>query len=123
MDNETDHMPPFSLRLSRDERSILENDAGVMPVGAYIRARLFDAPSPRKSQTRPKYKDKLLSQILAELGASRLSSNLNQLAKASNNGKLPVNSETEQAINQAAADIEDMKVMLSKALRLDEEGS
>ncbi|MEJ2681299.1 MAG: plasmid mobilization relaxosome protein MobC [Gammaproteobacteria bacterium] len=34
---------------------------------------------------------KALSQVLAELGQSRIANNLNQLAKASNTGSLPVN--------------------------------
>ncbi len=33
--------PPFSLRLSFEERARLERDAGDMPLGAYIRERLF----------------------------------------------------------------------------------
>ena len=34
--------PPFSLRLTVEERSRLDQDAGNVPLGAYIRSRLFD---------------------------------------------------------------------------------
>ena len=37
--------PPFSLRLTFEERARLERDAGDMPLGAYIRSRLFDQPA------------------------------------------------------------------------------
>lgn len=32
---------PFSLRLTFDERTALEQEAGHLPLGAYIRSRLF----------------------------------------------------------------------------------
>ena len=38
---EQKHPKPFSLRLSFDERGILEHDAAGKALGAYIRERLF----------------------------------------------------------------------------------
>ncbi|MEJ2755984.1 MAG: plasmid mobilization relaxosome protein MobC [Gammaproteobacteria bacterium] len=65
-------------------------------MGAYIRERLLngeEAPrkKPKKRKKRPIKDIKALSQVLAELGQSRIANNLNQLAKASNTGSLPVN--------------------------------
>jgi hypothetical protein len=53
------------------------------------------------------------------LGQSRLSSNLNQLAKAVNTGSLPVTPETERELRQAARDVMVMRRMLIDALGLD----
>jgi len=111
--------PPYSLRLTQEERQRLKHAAGNMPLSAYIRERLFDTPSPRKRSFRQPIKDEeTLAKLLTELGQSRLSNNLNQLAKASNSGSLPVTPETEQAIHQACEDVDRMKKYLVKALGL-----
>lgn len=120
--NERDKKPtPFSLRLSESERDYLEKISGDVPLGAYIRAKILDEPMPRKIYRKPKkaLKDqKALAQVQAMLGASRISSNLNQLAKAMNSGSLPVNKETREAIIQACKDIEFMRKELVRALGL-----
>lgn len=44
---------PFSLRLTIEERTALEMGAGNKPLGAYIRAKLFEGEeAPRKVRTR-----------------------------------------------------------------------
>jgi len=113
------YAPPFSLRLTFEERQRLDQESGNVPLGAYIREQLFDTPSPRKRVFRqPVKNEKTLAKLLTELGQSRLSSNLNQLAKASNSGSLPITSETEQALNQACEDVEMMRQYLIQALGL-----
>jgi hypothetical protein len=52
------------------------------------------------------------------LGQSRLSSNLNQLAKAVNTGALPVTPETESEIVAACASVTAMRYDLLNALGL-----
>ena len=117
---------PFSLRFTQEERQRLENLAGSMPLGTYIRARLFEKAGNAGSlqrRTRGKFpvKDhKLLAQLLARLGASRLASNLNQLARAANSGSLSLNPDTESALKSAARDIASMKRMLMTALGIAE---
>lgn len=118
--------PPFSLRLTPDERQQLENQAGRLSLGAYIKAILFPsetAGQSRKPRTRSKslVKDyKVLAEVLAKLGASRLASNINQLAKAVNSGSLPVTPETEAALQTACRDLRAIKHMLMKALGIRE---
>ena len=115
--------PPFSLRLSAEERQRLEAMAGRQPVGAFIRDRLFgqQANLPRQRHARSTIKDdKSLSQVLARLGQSRLSSNINQLARAANSGSLPVTPETESALVSASRDIAAIKALLMKALGIRE---
>ena len=63
--------PPFSLRLTQDERVRLEADAGRQPLGGYIKSRLFDgAPPKRRRKTAPVYDDKQIAMVLAVLHAA-----------------------------------------------------
>ncbi len=116
--------PPFSLRLSPDERAILERNAAGVPLGTYIRNRLFEgtslsSPGRRRSLV---HDHKIIAKLLAELGRSHLASNVNQLAKAANLGILPLGPETEAAIARACSSIELMRNMLLKALGLPDAG-
>ncbi len=116
---------PFSLRLSFDERARLEQDASGMALGAYFRDRLFgEDAAPRQTRGHFPVKDyAALGRVLAALGQSRLSSNLNQLAKAVNTGSLPVTPETEDDLRQACKDIQAMRRDLLIALGLQETGT
>ncbi|MBI1274521.1 hypothetical protein GC177_00930 [bacterium] len=108
---------PFCLRLSFEERAKLEQEAGNMSLGAYIRSRLFDRPTPRKRRLhRPVADQTLLAQLLTALGASRLAANLNQLAKAANSGSLPVTPDTEQHLHDACREVRSIRSLLMKAL-------
>ncbi|MEW8051127.1 MAG: plasmid mobilization relaxosome protein MobC [Candidatus Thiodiazotropha sp.] len=111
---------PFSLRLTFDERSALEQEAGHLPLGAYIRSRLFGgSEAPRKVRTRPRKPikdDRTMASLLGALGQSRIANNLNQLAKAANMGSLPVTPDTEKAINEACSAVQDMRRQLMQAL-------
>ncbi|MCF3932873.1 hypothetical protein L1787_05520 [Acuticoccus sp. M5D2P5] len=109
---------PFSLRLTHEERARLLADAGRKPVGAYIRDRLFgDEASPRKRRGASPVKDhESLGRVLGALGQSRLSANLNQLARAVHTGSLPVTPETEADLKQACRDVAAMRADLLRAL-------
>ncbi len=112
---------PFSLRLSFDERGILEHDAAGKALGAYIRDRLFgDDVTPRTVRGKAPVKDHAaLGRVLGALGASRLSANLNQLAKAVNTGSLPVTPETEEDLRRACAAVIAMREDILNALGRD----
>lgn len=117
--------PPFSLRLTFEERQQLEADAGDMPLGAFIRKRLLgDGAAHRKRKGNSPVKDKAaLARVLGALGQSRLSSNLNQLAKAVNTGSLPVTPETEADLKAACRDIAALRADLLRALgKMPDEG-
>jgi hypothetical protein len=58
----------------------------------------------------------LIAKVLAALGKSRISSNINQLAKAANSGSLPVNEEVEKALLKACMTIEWIKVTLIESM-------
>ena len=116
--------PPFSLRLSDEQRAQLEKAAAGMSLGEYVRSRLFNGDVPvRRTRCKFPVKDhQTLGQLLGQLGRSRLSNNLNQLAKASNSGSLPLTPETEAALRRACAEIHQMRQDLISALGLDAGG-
>ncbi len=113
---------PFSLRLSPEERARLDRDAAGMSVGSYVRQCLFgpDAAPPRTRGKFPVKDHQALSRLLALLGGSRLSSNLNQLAKSAHLGALPVTSEVEAELLEACEEVAEMRDLLLKALGLSE---
>jgi hypothetical protein len=109
--------PPFSLRLTYAERARLESEAGDKPLGAYIRERLLgDDAAPRKRRGNSPVRDKeALGRVMGALGQSRLSSSLNQLAKAVNTGSLPVTPETEADLQEACRAVASMRDDLLRA--------
>lgn len=109
---------PFSLRLTFEERASLEQAAGDMPLGAYIRGQIFEGKQTRQRRRykRPVKDHQALGQLLGALGESRLANNLNQLAKSANTGSLPVTPETEKALREACAEIHQMRSLLMRAL-------
>lgn len=117
----TDRQPrpsPFCLRLTPEERARLERDAAGMSLAAYIKWRVFDpnSPPPRTRGKAPVRDHQTLSRLMGMLGQSRLSSNLNQLARAANSGSLPADDKTCSALERAAHDIAEMRAMLMQAL-------
>jgi preprotein translocase subunit SecD len=107
---------PFSLRLTFAEKAALRDLAGEMPLGAYIKAVLSDAIQ-NKKKIAPRTDPEALGRVLGQLGKSKLSQNVNQLAKAVNVGALPVTPETESELRQACADIAAMRQELMRALK------
>ena len=110
---------PLSLRVTEEERALLKELAGRRSVNAYIREKVFgDKASPRRSYRMPRPDEAAIGQALAKLGQSRLSSNLNQIAKAANLGTLPVTSDLADDLAAACADIRIMREELIAALGL-----
>jgi hypothetical protein len=109
--------PPYSLRLSFEERAQLERAAGDLPVATYIKSLLFSGELPRRSRLRSPVKDhRALAEVLACLGASRIANNLNQLAKAANSGSFYFDRETKWQLGAACDDIRAMRQCLMGAL-------
>ncbi len=91
--------------------------AGSRPLGHYIRDRALQGDAePRAARNSPVKDTESLGRLLGLLGQSRLSSNLNQIAKAANQGSLPMTEETEADIRQACADVLEMRLLLLRAL-------
>lgn len=116
--------PPFSLRLSDDERARLAAEAGGAPLGAYIKAKVLGGGVPvRMRRSGLAVEDRqALGKALALLGQSRQASNLNQLAHLAHIGALPVSLEIEAELAAALADIREIRRLLVTALGLREGG-
>ncbi|HEY4372500.1 MAG TPA: hypothetical protein VGN52_11300 [Burkholderiales bacterium] len=111
--------PPFSLRLSAEEKAELVRKAGKKPLGAYIRTCLLGgAETPRRARRQPAKDDKALAKLLGELGKAKLANNLNQLARAAHLGALPVTPDTEKALADACQEVRWMRDTLIAALGL-----
>ncbi len=111
------YTPPFSSRLTVEERKRLDEMAGNQPLGSYIRDRLFgEKVEKRRKVKKPTVDSAMLAMVLSELGQSRLASNINQLAKAANMGALDITPEIEQEIEQACQEIQTMRALLIAAL-------
>jgi hypothetical protein len=110
--------PPFSIRFTFEERAKLDAARGRKTLAAHIRERLFgDDVSPRQKPGNSPVQDaEALGRVLGALGASRLSSNLNQLAKAVNTGSLPVTPETEADLVAVCEDVRALRDDLLRAL-------
>ena len=110
---------PFCIRLSDDERAQLKAEAAGKPVSTYARWKLLgDKVQKRRAYRKPKVNDAVLAQVLAALGNSHLSSNLNQLAKAANIGTLPLTPDVVEEIEEACAAVSAMRRDLIEALGL-----
>jgi len=111
---------PFCLRLSPEDRARLAMEAAGAPLGSYIKAKVLgDTPPIRTRRTGLAVEDRTaLAQVLALLGRSRLSNNLNQLAHAVNIGALPMTPETEAELFAALGDVRDLRRLLLFALGL-----
>jgi hypothetical protein len=110
---------PLSIRFTDTEKARLKELAGATPLGIFIRERaLGSETAPRTRVTHPVKDGEPLGRLLALLGQSRLANNLNELAKAANQGSLPVTEETEADIRAACAQIFEMRLMLLRALGL-----
>lgn len=94
-----------------------------MPLGKFIRSKLFDGNSaPRRTKGRFPVKDeKALSKLLGVLGQSRIANNINQLARAANLGSLPVNIETQKKLDDACRAIFWIRQQLILSLGLKQE--
>lgn len=110
---------PFCLRLTMDERAYLEGLAGSRPLGAYMREELLGNMAEKRRELRsPQIDQGQYAALLAALGQSRLSSNLNQLAHHANMGTLDVSQDTEQQLQEAYDCILEMRKALFMALNL-----
>lgn len=114
---------PFSLRLSPDERERLTQEAGGLPLGQYMRAKLLggDTPLPRRRAGQSIEDRKALGQALALLGQTHYSSNLNQLAHLANLGVLPLTPEVVEELAATIGLIAEIRRLLLIALGLKDE--
>lgn len=110
---------PFCIRLTPHEKAHLKQLAGNRPLGTYIREKLLGNVAEKRRELRsPKIEQEQYAALLAALGQSRLSSNLNQLAHHANIGTLDVSEDIERQLGDTYACILEMRKALFMALGL-----
>lgn len=118
----TEKTMPVSIRLSADERSQLEADAGTKSLSDYIRARLFGGAARARRVQSTTSNARQLAHILAALGASELGPSLRELVRAARIGALPVSPDTVEALTAACTATVEIRNGLMTALGLVEGG-
>ena len=114
---------PFPIRLSEAERAYLEQKAGGLSLGSYIRQELLRDFAQRETRPRrrlhaPTVNQQKVAALLAGLGQSRIPNNLNQLAKAAHCGTLETGEHVERQLEEACAAVLAMREALFVALGL-----
>lgn len=116
--------PPFSLRLTTDERANLIDRANGAPLASYVKAKLFDQGSLRTRRTGSVIEDReAFARALALLGKSELAKNVASLARAAEVGALALDPDTEAALQTAFQDIQHIRAMIMRGLGLISEAS
>lgn len=116
--------PPFSIRLTHEERARLKRKAGKLPLGAFIRRELLgEEVAPRKPQhlrkpRQPTMDQAMLARLLGMFGQSELGRSMIALALAAQSGALPVTPEVSEKLAAACNDIREMRTALIEALNL-----
>jgi len=116
---ETRQTKPFSIRLTEDEKALLLERAGRLPLDVTLAG---EARTLRRSARRSIQDHQAFARVLSSLGQSRLSSNLNQFARAANIDVLPVAPDTVKDLKDACAAVAAMRRDLMQALGLSEDG-
>ncbi|MBP0614230.1 hypothetical protein [Jiella mangrovi] len=116
---------PISLRLTPEERAQLKIAAKGQSQSSYIRQRLFsgsdDANSPdlafsAEQRLRPADRQRLLVQILANLGKAQIGASLVELSEAARLGVLPLTPDILTELRAACAHVTEIRSMLLRAL-------
>lgn len=106
----------LTIRLTPEERLLLEAKAGDRALSGFVRALVFDKVSKRRAARAPTQDTQKLAQILALLGRSNALKALTHLAQAAEHGVIDLDTETLAQITAAQSDLADIRRLLLRAL-------
>lgn len=114
----------LSIRMSDEERVILKHEAGNRSLASYIRQMaLGDAEAPRrKIKAKPALDAVLLGQVLGKLAQSDQVSCLFLLLTAAECERVAITKQDRAALRDACSNVQEMRVLLLKALGLRGDG-
>lgn len=116
-DPEREAAVPFSIRLTKSEKAALQQRAGGVPLGVFVRSKLLGEEVAERSATQTPLKDAdLLAKVLALLGQSALAPSLSLLAEQAAAGALYLDDATKAQLKQACDDVLAMRALLLEAL-------
>ena len=110
----------LSIRVSDEERAILERKAGKRSLGTYVREMaLGDEQAPRrKSAGKPAIDSVMLGQVLGKLGKSEQVACLFLLLVAAEKRRVILTETERVALHGACADVREVRAALMSALGL-----
>ena len=117
-------LPPLSIRVTPEERALLQRMAGKQAMSAFIRYRLFGdraatrAKRYQEKPKQPKMNHVEIARLLGMFGQSDLVRSVLALSFAAQAGQLVTSSETEEQIYRACKDIHEIKTTLITALNV-----
>ena len=114
---------PISIRLTAEEKTRLETDAGCRSLSDHVRAKVLGETAKTRNTKTPTTNARQLAHVLAALGQSDLAPSLRELLSAVRVGALPVTPETECAIQAACQATLQIRATLMSALGLKEGGT
>lgn len=114
---------PVSVRLTPEERALLEQAAGGMSLSQYIRIRLFQTDTAEhaadtEERLSPVARRKLLAQILASLGKSGIAAALSELSELARLGLNPNDTSIAKPLSDAHDEIAKLRSDLLRGLGL-----
>jgi len=106
---------PFTIRLTTEQRALLESKASDVPLGEYIRCSVLNEPV--ESVTLSKDQVPLVaSWILGGIGQSQYSEHLGSIAQSAQQGLVILSPEESRVVIQACADISSIRHKLMRLL-------
>ena len=110
----------LSIRVSDEEREILQRKAGKRSIGAYVREKALgdEQALRRKVAAKPSIDSVLLGQALGKLGQSEQVSVLFLLLAAAEHERVAMAEEEHAALHAACADVREVRAMVMGALGL-----
>lgn len=108
----------ITFRVTRSEFEKIERDRAHTSRSEHCRHAVAGYVKPQQRvRVRVPVKDhQALAKVLALIGDLRWSSNINQLARASNSGSLPVTPDTERALQLASRYLKEIRDLVLAAL-------
>lgn len=106
---------PFTLRLTAAQRAALEQKAGNMPLGEYMRLTALNEPAEAVNLPKDQVKQ-VASWVLGNMGQDRCCEHLGQIAHAAQQGLVVLTEEESAVIIQACADISAIRHKLMRLL-------
>ena len=110
----------LSIRVSDEERAILEHKAGKRSLGAYVREKVLgDKQAPRrKGAGKPPVESILLGQVLGKLGKSEQVACLFLLLVAAEKNRVVLTETERTALHEACESVQEIRAALMSALGL-----
>ncbi len=110
----------LSIRVSDEERAILERKAGKRSLGAYVREKVLgDEQAPRRKRAaKPAADSVLLGQVLGKLGQSEQVACLFLLLVAAQERRVTLTADDRAALNAACADVREVRAAVMGVLGL-----